>query len=176
MTQSLEVIALLLVAFTLAFSLAHVGELAGKMRLEEAAYRTVQTIYYPGFTIGGSSEPLAMLALAALLLLGDLDTGAFWLSVAALLAIAAMQAVFWLVTQPVNKTWVKDLKLKGAGASFFGSNPAPEAPHQSKTEDWKVLRDRWEYSHLARASFALLAFVLLAVAITMNAQALPAAR
>ena len=36
------------------------------MRLDRDADLAVQTIYYPGFTIGGASEPLAALALVAL--------------------------------------------------------------------------------------------------------------
>jgi hypothetical protein len=45
--QVLEVITLLLVAVCFSFSLAHAGEFAGKMRSNEDAYRTVQTIYFP---------------------------------------------------------------------------------------------------------------------------------
>jgi hypothetical protein len=163
--QVLQVIALLLVAVCVAFSLAHVGEFAGKMRLNEDAYRAVQTIYFPGFTVGGLSEPLAMLALAALLFFGDLGVRPFWMSAAALLALVAMQLVFWLITQPVNRVWVKDLDLQGAGARFFGAKSSAP-PHAAGTADWKRLRDRWEYSHIARAALAGLAFVLLAIAVT----------
>ena len=34
-------------------ALAHALEFPGKLRLDEATYRDVQTIYYPGFTVGG---------------------------------------------------------------------------------------------------------------------------
>jgi hypothetical protein len=34
-------------------SLAHALEFPGKKRLDEKQYKAVQTIYYPGFTIGG---------------------------------------------------------------------------------------------------------------------------
>jgi hypothetical protein len=63
----LTILALLLVAIAFGLSLAHALELPGKLRLEESAYRTVQQIYYPGFTVGGAAEPLSILALAALL-------------------------------------------------------------------------------------------------------------
>jgi hypothetical protein len=47
----LMVFTLLLVAIATTLSLAHALELPGKMRLKEATYKAVQTIYYPGFTI-----------------------------------------------------------------------------------------------------------------------------
>lgn len=49
----LTVLSLLLVAVTMATSLAHALEWPGKRRLGEAAYKTTQAIYYPGFTFGG---------------------------------------------------------------------------------------------------------------------------
>ncbi|MFM9469917.1 hypothetical protein ACKI1K_45495, partial [Streptomyces scabiei] len=53
MLDALSVIALLLVAIATGLSLAHALEFPGKLRLDEPTYRAVQTIYYPGFTIGG---------------------------------------------------------------------------------------------------------------------------
>ncbi len=43
-------------------SLAHALELPGKMRLNKASYRTVQPIYYPGFTAAGIAEPAGIIA------------------------------------------------------------------------------------------------------------------
>jgi hypothetical protein len=34
-------------------SVAHVAALPGKLRLDEATYKAVQTIYYPGLTLVG---------------------------------------------------------------------------------------------------------------------------
>ncbi|TIX44521.1 MAG: DUF1772 domain-containing protein, partial [Mesorhizobium sp.] len=51
--RALMIATLLLVAVSMALSLAHALELPGKLRLKEATYRSVQAIYYPGFTIGG---------------------------------------------------------------------------------------------------------------------------
>lgn len=74
----LAILSLLLVAITMGLSLAHALELPGKLRLDEAAYKKVQEIYYPGFTIGGIAEPAGIVALAALLYLtpyGPLASG-----------------------------------------------------------------------------------------------------
>jgi len=44
---TVQVVTMLLVA-----ALTHVLEFPGKMRLDQQTYVAVQTIYYPGFTIG----------------------------------------------------------------------------------------------------------------------------
>lgn len=87
----------------------------------------------------------------------------FWLILAALIALLVMHAIYWLVTHPVNKVWLKDQQMQGAGAAFFGMGgrglPADDA-------QWTRLRDRWEYSHVARAvcaTFSLVALITAAV-------------
>jgi hypothetical protein len=52
--------ALALVLTALAFALAHAAALPGKLRLSKEAYLAVQTIYYPGFTLGAFSESAAI--------------------------------------------------------------------------------------------------------------------
>lgn len=160
MAQALQILAVLLVAAAWAFAFAHAAEYPGKMRLERDAYLTVQTIYYPGFTIGGASEPLASIALAALLAFTPPGTAAFWLTALALAASAATQLIFWLVTQPVNRIWASKLDLGKAGERFFSPDKA------ASLGDWTALRDRWETSHLARAALMSVALVALVVAIT----------
>lgn len=83
--------------------IAHAAEYPGKMRLERNDYYAVQTIYYPGFTLGGASEPLAIAALAVLLAFAPLESADFWLVGLALVATVATQAIFWITTQPVNR-------------------------------------------------------------------------
>ena len=159
MVAALQLLSIVLSAIGMALALAHALELPGKRRLDEEAYVATQTIYYPGFTVGGVfGEPLAMLAILALAAFMPRGTPAFWLTVAALVSLLVEHGIYWLVTHPVNKTWLQQQELKGAGAAFFsaGSN-APSMSMQS----WTALRDRWEYSHLARAVFAALGFVLL---------------
>lgn len=69
-------------------------------------------------------------------------------------------AIYWTITHPVNKVWLGKEKLGAAGAAFFGIGKA------SSVGDWTTLRDRWEWSHVARATlmtFALVARVVAAV-------------
>jgi hypothetical protein len=35
-------------------------------------------------------------------------------------------------------------------------------------EDWKAMRNRWEYSHLVRAALSVIALVTLTVALAMR--------
>ena len=72
------------------------------------SYFAVQTIYYPGFTIGGMfGEFGAIVATLALLFVTPIESGAFWLTCGTLGALLLMQGVFWLLVQPVNKAWLK---------------------------------------------------------------------
>jgi hypothetical protein len=162
MLLALEVSATLLVAVAMALSLAHALELPGKKRLDRNQYLAVQTIYYPGFTIGGAAEPAGIIALAALLALTPAGTVRFALIAAALAALAAVQALFWTMTQPVNRHWLKEQRLSGAAERFFAAGATADA-----AADWTALRDRWERSHLLRAVAAMLAFLLLVVAVAL---------
>ncbi|RAX43087.1 DUF1772 domain-containing protein [Rhizobium tropici] len=168
MFPTLQILTILIVAVAMALALAHVLELPGKMRLSKEDYLTVQRIYYPGFTIGGASEPLGALLLLLLLFLTPANTLSFWLLAAAFAAMVAMHAVFWLLTQPVNNFWLKDAKLEGMGAGFFSHDPF--GGHQMETAvkpDWTMLRDRWEWSHAVRAALGLLAFILLVTEVVL---------
>jgi hypothetical protein len=85
-------------------------------------------------------------------------TVAHLLTFFALIALLLMHALYWMLTHAVNKFWVADQKLGKAGAAFF--SPSGERAGQ----DWARLRDRWEYSHVARACCAMVALVALAAA------------
>lgn len=164
MLQALQVASLMLVAAMWTFSLAHAAELPGKMRLDRDQYLVVQRIYYPGFTIGGLSEPLSIAALGVLLVLTPAGGQRIWIA-AALAAVAAAHLVYWLVTHPVNKRWVglqgsASLEMGKAGTAFFGPGKTAQAT------DWEALRDRWERSHLLRAALVTCALLALAVALT----------
>ena len=65
---TVQVISVFLVAITMALALAHALELPGKLRLSKDVYIAVQPIYYPGFTFGGLTEPLAIIVTLILLL------------------------------------------------------------------------------------------------------------
>lgn len=163
-----RVLSVLLVAVAMALALAHALEFPGKRRLSREAYLAVQPIYYPGFTIGGLAEPLGLLATLALLLLTPRGGTDFWLTLAALLGLVGMQAVYWLVTHPVNKVWLRGEALQGVGAGFFALDPAQRSrpATEARPADWTALRDRWEGSPVARAALALASLVALVVAVT----------
>jgi hypothetical protein len=157
-----------IVAVTMGLALAHALELPGKLRLDEPTYLAVQNIYYPGFTIGGISEPLAIVAMLVLLLATPRDHIEFWWILAALLAVTEMQAVFWFVTQPTNRIWLKNEELSKTGAAFFAVERARQATAgEESKQDWKQLRDPWEYSHIVRAGLSGLALVGVVVAIAI---------
>jgi hypothetical protein len=158
MQAALQILSIVFAAICMGLSLAHALEYPGKRRLDRDTYLKVQAIYYPGFTLGGVFEPLAAIATCALLMFTSFGTAAFWLTAASLIGLLLVQAIFWLVTQPVNKMWLKDEKLQGAGAAFFRTGGSV------KDNDWTALRDRWEYSHIARAIVAMLSFVALVAA------------
>jgi hypothetical protein len=167
MVDLLQVLSLILVVLALVPVMAHALELPGKLRLSKEAYFAVQPIYDPGFTIAGISEPVAILSTIVLLVLTPWGSADFWLTLVALLGVLAMQAVYWIFTHPVNNFWLKDEKLGGLGAGFFSLGSASKQAHESDTRplDWTTLRDRWEYSHVARAGLVFLSFIALVNAI-----------
>ena len=148
-------------AVVMGLALAHALEMPGKMRLNREQYYTVQTIFYPGFTLGGAAEPLAILATAAVLLL-EPDPARTWLVAAALVALVGTQLLFWLVVQPVNRQWLGCTKLSGAAERFFRTGEA------AGTTEWTRLRDRWERGHLLRTVTAAIALVLLLIALAAH--------
>jgi hypothetical protein len=162
MIEALKVAALVLVVLTVVTSLGHALELPGKMRLEREEYLAVQPIYYPGFTYAGAAEPLAIIVVAVLLAFTPSGTTAFWLTVGALVAVVVTHLIYWTITAPVNKFWLKDEKLSGGAKSFFGSSTS------TQSSEWTELRDRWERSHLYRAASASTAFFLLTIAIVIE--------
>lgn len=162
----LKVLTMFLAAVAMALALAHALELPGKMRLSKEDYLAVQTIYYPGFTIAGSSEGLAILATLILLLLTPRHLAAFWWTLAGLVALVAMHGVYWTITHPTNKLWMKDQKVNKAGAKFFSSDPMRRGGAVQKgADDWTIFRDRWEYSHVLRAILTVIALIALTVAV-----------
>lgn len=165
MFRTLQIITMLLVAIAMALALAHALELPGKLRLDKQTYKAVQSIYYPGFTIGGAvGEVGGTLALLWLVYVTPKGTADFWLTLVALLGLIAMQVIYWLITHPINQFWVKNVKLNRLGFNFFGFGfrrlSKPQAPA------WTELRNRWEYSHVARAGCAAVSFIALAIALS----------
>ena len=167
MLQVWQVLTIVLVAIGMALSLAHALELPGKLRLTKDVYIAVQSIYYPGFTIGAVfGEFGAMVATLVLLVSIPFASTAFWLTLAAFVALLVMHGLYWALTHPVNRFWLKDQQLAGAGAAFFAVG-GKDAADRSTERNWTVLRDRWEYSHVARAACAMLSLIMLATSATI---------
>ena len=155
----LQIATALLVAIAMALALAHALELPGKMRLNQATYYATQAIYYPGFTMGGISEPVSIILTAILLWLTPAGSAEFWLTLLALIGLIGMQAVYWLFTHPVNQFWVEGESLDRFSSGFFTFGTG--SSRETDTPDWTELRDRWEYSHVARAVLGLLSLIAL---------------
>jgi hypothetical protein len=168
MLRILQVTTLFLTSIAWAQALAHVLEWPGKRRLGRDAYLTVQSIYYPGFTIGGLGEGLSMVAMLVLLIVTRGSGAAFRWMLVAFVALLAMHATYWVVTHPINKFWVKDQEMRAAGAGFFaiGTRGRDVAAQADTGEVWQRLRDRWEVSHAIRAGFAAIALIALGFALT----------
>jgi hypothetical protein len=162
MYQVLQVVSILLVGVGMGLSLAHALEYPGKLRLPKESYAAVQTIYYPGFTIGGLfGEIGAAVATGALLFMTPFGSTAFWLTAAAVAGLVAVHAIYWLVTHPVNRFWLREEGLQGPGATFFALGGASQADR-----DWIAARNQWELSHVARAVIAVASFLALVTAFT----------
>jgi hypothetical protein len=159
-----QVVTLLLIAIAMACSMAHALEYPGKLRLPKETYFEVQGIYYPGFTfVGGLAEIAGLLGALALVFATPRGAGAaFVLTLAAFVSMLLVHAVFWIVTQPVNRVWVRKLNLNGAATRFFRSDTNTDAVDRN----WSSLRDRWEYSHIARALLSTIALATLAAGMT----------
>ena len=166
MFLAFQVATVFLAGTAMTMALAHALEFPGKMRLDEQTYMAVQRIYYPGFTVGGIAEPLAVVATLVLTLLMRDHGVAFWCALSAFVALLAMHAIFWLITQPVNRHCLKNQRLGAAGTRFFGLD-RPNLPADTFDSNWQRFRDRWEYSHIARAVLSAIALIALAVAIAI---------
>jgi hypothetical protein len=160
-----QIVTLMLVALAMATSVAHALELPGKLRLPRDTYLAVQSIYYPGFLIGGGfGEVAGILGTVTLLFLTPSRSIAFWLTAAACILMVLMHLIFWVFTQPVNRFWLRHQRMAPAGAAFFEVH----ASEDSDARKWTSLRDQWEYSHLTRAILSFIAVALIAAAIAAS--------
>jgi uncharacterized membrane protein len=161
MVEVLQIAAVLLAAWAWAPALAHALELPGKRRLTKDAYLATQGIYYPGFTVAGIGEPIAAIAALGLLSATPREQPEYWLTLIALVGLIGMQAVYWIVTHPINKVWAARESLGKAGSTFFAAGAA----RTPDSAGWQRLRDRWEYSHVARAILAAISLIGLVIAL-----------
>ena len=171
----LQFIAICLTTVALSTSLTHALELPGKLRLDRNAYVATQSIYYPGFTIGGLGEPLAMIAVLVLIVITPKNDPVFWWTVVAFGALIVMHGVYWVMTHPVNKFWLKGKDLKGLGKGFFSIGSARADDKETDDPDalWLRYRNRWEYSHVLRAVLATAAFISLLITLAARSPIRP---
>jgi hypothetical protein len=162
MFYGLEILTVMLVALTMALSVAHALEYPGKLRLKKEQYMATQAIYYPGFTFAGIGEMLGVFLTLVAAVLTPRNSVAFWLWWFAFVAMLLTHLTYWLVTHPVNNFWLRDLKLGNAGTRFFGFDFLPVG-----RSDWTALRDRWEFSHIGRAIFSSAALLACVIAISV---------
>lgn len=140
---ALKLTALVLGAVILVPAGAHLFELPGKIDLGRDAYFTVQQIY-AGWSAFGIPLVAAVLVNGALfLVLRRHDRLAARSALAAAALVAASLAVFFVWTFPANQA---------------------TANWTMMTDDWAMLRRRWEYAHAAGALLVFAAFVATAVA------------
>ncbi len=162
MLDSVWVVGLLCVAITMGLSLAHALELPGKLRLGEAEYRIVQSVYYPGFTIGGLIGELGgIIVLIGVLVLLPKETRRYCWTVVSLVLLCAVHAVYWLMTHPVNNFWVSTVPKPKAASTFFGTFAQGE-------RDWRQLRRQWESSLIVRACLGMASLTTLAISQTID--------
>jgi len=168
MFHVMQIVTITLVALAMAPALAHALEFPGKRRLNRDDYVAVQAIYYPGFTIAGIAEAAGLVAVIALLLFTPRETTAFWLTVVAMFGMLGMQIVYWTLIHPINQFWLQSANatVGNLGGGFFAFDPAGRTG--GTQADWTNLRDRWEYSHVARAGLAFLSFLSLVLAIVVQ--------
>jgi hypothetical protein len=137
-------------------AVAHALELPGKMRLSKDEYAMMQRVYYPGFTFAGLAEP-AGIVMTLILLIRAPENHMVCL-ILAFAGLVGMQVIYWLVTHPVNKVWIEGQRLGGVSARFFAAGS-----DRTESRDWVALRNRWEYSHVARAGCSIVSLVALLV-------------
>ena len=153
--RMLWVATLLIVMLATVPAVAHALELPGKMRLSKDEYAVIQRVYYPGFTFAGLAEPAGIL-MTLILLIRTQDHQVSL--ILALAGLVGMQVIYWFVTHPVNKVWIEGQRLGAASGRFFSAGSDP-----SEIGDWVALRNRWEFSHVARAACSILSLVALLI-------------
>jgi hypothetical protein len=131
---------LLLTALAIALPFAHLMEMPAKRTFAPDLYRVInQNLYWAFGVYGAAIEVGAVLACIVLAFLVRGRRPAFALTLGAAVIVATAHVLYWVLIAPVNVE---------IAAWAAGSVP-PE---------WASLRDRWEFSHAARALLMLAAF------------------
>lgn len=138
---------LFLVALTLGLAFCHVLEIPGKLRLDGAAWLTVQHNLYVAFgVIGAAIEVLAILLTWVVLVLVRRRRPAFAWTLGAAVCVTAGLAVWAGVVAPVN-------------TALNGWTP------ETLPADWTAYRNRWEIGHALHAALFGAGFSALVIAL-----------
>jgi len=167
MFDILQVVTVLLVAVAMALTLAHALELPGKMRHTKDVYYAMQHIYYPGFTIGGFAEPASLYFNDYPVVFYAVGERRFFADACSTTGTHRYAGNLLPVYASGEQVLASGAKLSGLGSGFF-SLGANRSPPQKKSHavNWTDLRNRWEYSHIARAGLAFASLTTLVIAIT----------
>jgi hypothetical protein len=136
-------VALLATALALGAALAHALELPNKIGMSREAYFVVQNIYR-GWNRLGYLLAVELVGMLAVVILYRRERRVMWPALVAVGCLITSQVVFWTLTFPAN-----------AATSNWTIQPA----------NWEILRQQWEYSHLAGAVMQTLAMAALIVAV-----------
>jgi hypothetical protein len=142
-----QFLAVVFTAFALAPALAHLASLGNKINLAAEQYFIVQSSYRGWFLFGLLAQIPSMILAAVLAVMLRAHPWPFRLAVIGALAMAATLAIYF--------TWV---------------NPANLATDQWTVipENWRALRQHWEYGHAASAMFNILALCAITAAVVMS--------
>ena len=119
---------LVLASVTIVSPLAGVHDARGDVRLSRERFVALRGLYYPGFTLEGLAEPLAILALSVLLASVARSTPAFWLVALALAAEAGAHLLYWVLIVPINRDWLAGERAPGAGRAPGALGAVPRLP------------------------------------------------
>jgi hypothetical protein len=142
--QTMRFLAIVLIALALAPVTAHLLALPNKIDVPEQQYFTDQAIYY-GWALPTGIVLISAIVVSLVLTIMSRGRGmAFWFALAGFLLITTTLVVFFIWTFPANQATVNWTTVP---------------------DNWRELRQQWEYSH---ATNAVLTFLALC-AVTLSA-------
>jgi hypothetical protein len=157
--RALRLLTIMLTALSMGAALCHLLEMPAKLTYDGTLWLTLlHTLYPPAFgTIGAAFEVGAVVSAVLLAVAVRRRRPAFGWTLLGALCLVAAHAAFWIWVAPVNATM---------GAATPDALPA----------NWMALRDRWEYTHAARAVLQVVALAAFVVSLLVEIPARPSSR
>ncbi len=146
MKNLLRFVTILFEVITLCALMTHLLELRGKISMSQQNYFVVQGIY-SGWAWLGIFEIGAILLTFIWTIAERKNNKIFSLLLFALIIFVVSLTLFFMFTFPSNTATANWTEV---------------------TSNWKILRERWEYSHAVRAILNLVGFCLLILAVLKN--------